>query len=540
MYDMTQQKGEIEVQIDGKTYLKRNKYFYEPILIEKIDNSDEEYENYVEILKYIDKFRNLKKNGKKKNYTSFVTNGHEYRYVNNNLYKIIDVTKEIIIKHPDIHKKNLCMPLVCSFTNDVESDSDEKNVGHKSEHKGKHNSRIDQNANNGYSYRGAEKDAHYTQNRDNTYDIYDISENVNDNDENNDNRVLNDLEKKRLGPSKKKKKNTEEINDNMFQFCSTSKSHSTSNNNMLYIDNDYTLEKIIYNNLHKEYQWVSILEDEKMNPGYRNYNHNCFNINTYNKVFTHLILCLLPDGGINKLRVYGEIQKSEKEKQKNYKKTINVSNILDGSSVVYTTDEFYGKAENILIDIDKYNNGLNFFMGWQTKRLINRPLRYIENLRVQNISSICLNNNYCIIKLSYITIVKFIEINTIFYEYNVPLCISIDRCYIKDIHMKDKVEQMNYFNENVMEIKWKQLLPVSYIKGNRINFFKIEQNDSIDSGTSGSSSSSNNSKDFNNNNNGHTNHKVSNNVSLSSHLRLNIYPDGGINTIKVYGIVMEL
>lgn len=88
------------------------------------------------------------------------------------------------------------------------------------------------------------------------------------------------------------------------------------NTSTLFLDNDYSVEKRIYNELHKKYQWVSILEDERMNPGFKNYNHNCFNINTCNKIFTHLIVCLLPDGGINKLRVYGEIKNNEKARKK--------------------------------------------------------------------------------------------------------------------------------------------------------------------------------------------------------------------------------
>ncbi|SCM04158.1 conserved Plasmodium protein, unknown function [Plasmodium chabaudi adami] len=433
-------KEEIEIMINGKRYFQRNKYFYEPILIDPTDKSSEEYENYVEIIKYNESLKQLKDGNMKP--TSFVANGNEYRCIENKLYTLIDVTREIASKYPDIHNK----ALMKKVSNDAKN-TNELNGEYSSESVHKCG---DQPSNDFYKGKFEDSD---------------------------DDELYND------------------ILDGYS--CNT-----------LYLDNDYSVEKRIYNTLHKKYQWVSILEDERMNPGFKNYNHNCFNINTCNKIFTHLIVCLLPDGGINKLRVYGEIKISKNVKQKNYKKIINVSNILDGSSVVYTTDEFYGKSDNILIDQNS-----KYVMGWQTRRLINRPLRYVDNLQLNNISSIFYNNNYCIIKLSYIANVKYIEINTIFYEYNFPLCVSIDHCYISDIHAEEKSKQMKYFSDNIHNIEWKELLPLSYIKGNHINYFTI------------------NPAAFND---------ESSNSLLSSHLRLNIYPDGGINTIKVFGTVMEV
>ncbi|SBT70306.1 conserved Plasmodium protein, unknown function [Plasmodium malariae] len=486
-------REEIELLLDGKTYFKRNKYFYEPILIDPLDKSDQEYENYLEILRYNDKFKNLRSNPKS---TSFVANGNEYRYIDNKLYTLVDVTREIVSRYPEIHKR-------CSN----KKSSIFKNGN------GTSNNSTDMNSYQNYvNYNKEYERSGYTSNTMNCANDSNCVSNIrgNGNNRNDRNNINNrnydkdeydgDIDDHYEGCDKGKGENNEEedfpFNVNLY------------NSNTLYLDNDYSVEKKIYNDLHKQYQWVSILEDERMNPGFKDYNHNCFNINTCNKIFTHLIVCLLPDGGINKLRVYGEIKISEKERKKNYKKTINVCNILDGSNVVYTTDEFYGKSENILIDQNS-----NYVMGWQTRRLINRPLRYVENLSLNNISSVFFNNNYCIIKLSFITNIKYIEINTIFYEYNFPLCISIDYCYLKEVHSEEKSKQIKFFNENIQNVVWKELLPLSYIKGNHINFFTIKNS-------------------------------TSSNVPLtdiiSSHLRLNIYPDGGINTVKAYGTVVEI
>ncbi|CAA9986403.1 conserved Plasmodium protein, unknown function [Plasmodium knowlesi strain H] len=476
-------REEVELIIDGKTYFKRNKYFYEPILIDPLDKSDQEYENYLEILRYNDKYKKLRTNPKS---TSFVANGNEYRYIDNKLYTLVDVTKEIASRYPGIHKG--C--LLRSSSSPLGADRNGVNSGEG----------------RGYSSGDGYGDSY----EDRFVGV--------------EGSGLGEAEchgKYRTGNASKGKRgehgehgecglngvNVENDQSSEEEEGNPLLSNSY-NSNMLFLDNDYSIEKKIYNDLHKQYQWVSILEDERMNPGFQNYNHNCFNINTCNKIFTHLIVCLLPDGGINKLRVYGEIKISENVRKKSYKKTINVCDILDGSHVVYTTDEFYGKSENILIDQNS-----EYVMGWQTRRLINRPLRYVENLTINNMSSIFFNNNYCIIKLSFITSIKYIEINTIFYEYNFPLCVSIDYCYMKEVHSEEKSKQIQFFGENIENIQWKELLPLSYIKGNHINFFTVN----------GSSADEESLPDM-----------------VSSHLRLNIYPDGGINTIKAYGTVVEV
>lgn len=439
-----------------------------------MDKSDHEYESYVEILRYNDNLKNLKNNPKS---TSFITNGNEYRYINNKLYTLVDVTREIANRHPNIY--NMCLSNKnSSFYISQEENTDMNNIKGEYLNKGKN----DDHKKNKDNDEGINNNTTCNKWYDSIYFRNGIRK--------------NEINEKNVNTTHNREKDTLNYDYNNYYNTST-----------LFLDNDYSVEKRIYNELHKKYQWVSILEDERMNPGFKNYNHNCFNINTCNKIFTHLIVCLLPDGGINKLRVYGEIKNNEKARKKNYKKTINVCNILDGANIVYTTDEFYGKSENILID-----HNSEYVMGWQTRRSINRPLRYVENLSLNNISSIFLNNNYCIIKLSYITNIKYIEINTIFYEYNSPLCVSIDSCNLKEIHPQEKTKQIQFFNDHIQNIQWVQLLPLSYIKGNHINFFSINKI---------------------------LNKTSMNDNLISTHLRLNIYPDGGINTIKVYGTVLE-
>ena len=62
-------------------------------------------------------------------------------------------------------------------------------------------------------------------------------------------------------------------------------------------------------------------------------------------VFTHIKLNIFPDGGVARLRLYGNISK---EKNDFGNKTINLASLLDGASVIACNNEHFGKAENIL------------------------------------------------------------------------------------------------------------------------------------------------------------------------------------------------
>ena len=87
-------------------------------------------------------------------------------------------------------------------------------------------------------------------------------------------------------------------------------------------------------------RWITILSKKKLGP---DKNHN-FKIKN-KSIFTHIKLNIYPDGGVARLRVYGEI---EMKKINFGNKIINLSSMLNGSSIVGCNNEHFGKAENIL------------------------------------------------------------------------------------------------------------------------------------------------------------------------------------------------
>jgi allantoicase len=106
----------------------------------------------------------------------------------------------------------------------------------------------------------------------------------------------------------------------------------------------------------KDLQWKTIIGKKKTKAN----SHHLFN--TISKsIFTHIKLNIFPDGGVARLRLYGNISK---ENNNFTNKTINLASLLNGASVIACNNEHFGKAENILAPGKAKNMG----DGWETRR----------------------------------------------------------------------------------------------------------------------------------------------------------------------------
>ncbi len=224
-----------------------------------------------------------------------------------------------------------------------------------------------------------------------------------------------------------------------------------------------------YNNKKPSYKkkWNKILDKKKLGP---NKNHN-FKIKN-KSVFTHVKLNIFPDGGVARLRIYGEIE----IKKINFKnKTINLTSVLNGASIIGCNNEHFGKAENILAP----GKGKNMGDGWETRRSRGK------------------NFDWIIIKLGRTGKVDKIEIDTHHFKGNYPDRCSLQAAYIpKNISKSAVVKKSN---------KWKSILNKVKLSANKKHYF----NDKI---------------------------MKKNKINF---IRINIYPDGGISRIRAFGKVVK-
>ena len=184
----------------------------------------------------------------------------------------------------------------------------------------------------------------------------------------------------------------------------------------------------------KKTRWIKILNNKKLGP---NKNHN-FKIK--NKlVFNHVKLNIFPDGGVARLRIYGEV---EINKINFGNKLINLTSVLNGASIVGCNNEHFGKAENVLAP----GKGKNMGDGWETRRSRGK------------------NFDWLIIKLGRTGIINKIEIDTHHFKGNYP-----DKCSVQATYIPKKTSNYTVVKKSN---KWRSLLNKAQLNANKKHSFK--------------------------------------------------------------------
>ena len=182
----------------------------------------------------------------------------------------------------------------------------------------------------------------------------------------------------------------------------------------------------------KKTKWTTILNKKKTKPN----SHHFFGIS--NKlVFTHVKLNIFPDGGVARLRIFGELVVSKLKS-----KTINLTSVLNGAVPIVCNNEHFGKAENILAP----GKGINMGDGWETRRSRGK------------------NFDWLIIRCATAAKVNKIQIDTHHFKGNYPNQCSIQASLIKGKPSAKKILAMSK--------KWKQLLNKVKLKAHKKHNFK--------------------------------------------------------------------
>ena len=213
----------------------------------------------------------------------------------------------------------------------------------------------------------------------------------------------------------------------------------------------------------KKTKWKTILKKKKMKPN----DQNVFTINK-NSIFTHVKLSIFPDGGVARLRLYGSIAI---EKLFFGKKTVNLSSLLNGASIIACNNEHFGKAENILAPGKAKNMG----DGWETRRSRGK------------------NFDWLIFKCATPGIINKVQIDTHHFKGNYP-----DMCSLQATNMTGKISKKSVVKKSK---KWKLLLNKVKLHAHKKHNFQ---------------------------------NKLMKNKKIN-YIRINIFPDGGISRIRAFG-----
>ena len=186
-------------------------------------------------------------------------------------------------------------------------------------------------------------------------------------------------------------------------------------------------------------------------------------------LYSHVRLHIFPDGGIARLRVYGEPQCNWEKVGKDEIKDLGAA--LNGGRAIACSDEHFGKMGNLLLP----DKGINMGDGWETARR-RGP-----------------GHDWVIIALGHPGILKKILVDTAFFKGNYP-----DRCSIQAACLTTEPDDIVTASQT-----WAELLPAQKLEMDREHIFNQEIND----------------------------------IGPVSHIRLNIFPDGGVSRLRLMGTI---
>jgi len=181
-------------------------------------------------------------------------------------------------------------------------------------------------------------------------------------------------------------------------------------------------------------------------------------------VWTHLRLNIHPDGGIARLRIYGEIRPDFTVVDG----MIDLLALENGGRAIACSDEHYGSMHNLNVA----GRGTNMGDGWETARR-RGP-----------------GNDWVILALGHSGTIEQVEIDTAHFKGNYP-----DRASLQAAMFASDDDASNASDA------WQELLPEAKLDMDKQHFFESEMNA----------------------------------IGAVSHVRLSIYPDGGISRLRLHG-----
>ncbi|HVF57295.1 MAG TPA: allantoicase [Pyrinomonadaceae bacterium] len=215
--------------------------------------------------------------------------------------------------------------------------------------------------------------------------------------------------------------------------------------------------------LSDEIVWTEILPPSQLQGD----SQNPFPINAGER-FTHLRFKIYPDGGVARLRVYGEVVPDWQRLVRAAE--IDLAAVEHGGLVVASSDMFFGHRHNLIMP----GRALDMSDGWETRRR-RGP-----------------GHDWAIIKLAGAGGIKRVEVDTAHFKGNFPESCSLEA-------FDAGAESID--NERLASLPWREVLPRTRLQAHTRHFYEEEI---VEAGT-------------------------------ITHVRFQIYPDGGVSRLRVYG-----
>jgi allantoicase len=187
-----------------------------------------------------------------------------------------------------------------------------------------------------------------------------------------------------------------------------------------------------------ETRWTEILSQSRLEGD----SENPFAV-TSDERFTHLRFKIYPDGGVARLRVYGEVL-PDWDAIRRAGGLVDLAAVENGGLVVATSDEFFGHRHNLIMP----GRALDMSDGWETKRR-RGP-----------------GHDWCVIQLGARGTVRRVEVDTAHFKGNFPESCSLE--------VSTGPEQRLAPGESYNEEDWSELLPRTKLQAHTRHLFEEE------------------------------------------------------------------
>ena len=189
--------------------------------------------------------------------------------------------------------------------------------------------------------------------------------------------------------------------------------------------------------------------------------------------YTHLRLNIYPDGGVARLRVFGEAVPDWRALLAGGAE-IDLASVAHGAHVVDSSDRFFGEPRNMLMPYRAANMG----DGWETRR--RRGPGY----------------DWTIVRLGTEGEIRRVEVDTAYFKGNYPESCSIESAVV------DETEGGVSADAAVAVADWVGVLERTKLEPDHVHVFQRELAA----------------------------------TAIATHVRINIFPDGGVSRFRVFGV----
>lgn len=222
--------------------------------------------------------------------------------------------------------------------------------------------------------------------------------------------------------------------------------------------------------------WKEVLCQAALRAG----SQNLFSVQS-SEVVTHVRLNIFPDGGVARLRVFGEVQTDWQDSdddrdaqivKRRSEREVDLVAARHGGLALACSDMFFSSMNNLILP----GRAANMGEGWESRRRRGPGFDWV------------------LIRLSAPGQINWLEISTHHYKGNYP-----DSCTVEAIHAPGKRIT------DLLEDSWTPMLTEQKLGADTRHFFRDELAE----------------------------------VGDVTHLRINIFPDGGISRFRAYGKVRD-